>query len=123
MLAARSPGATVWAVDVNERALALCAANARRAGLPNVRCVTPGDPALPAEFGLIWSNPPIRVGKDALHDLLSGWLARLAPGAAGYLVVQRNLGADSLQRWLAAAGWQARRAAASGGYRVLAVGR
>ncbi len=77
----------------------------------------------PAEFGLIWSNPPIRVGKDALHDLLSGWLARLAPGAAGYLVVQRNLGADSLQRWLAAAGWQARRAAARGGYRVLAVGR
>jgi 16S rRNA (guanine1207-N2)-methyltransferase len=122
VLAARSPGATVWAVDVNERALELCAANARRAGLPNVRCVRPGDPALPARFGLIWSNPPIRIGKAALHELLAGWLARLAPGGAACLVVQRNLGADSLQRWLAEAGWPARRLAARGGYRVLAAG-
>lgn len=119
VLAARSPGATVWAVDVNERALALCAGNAQRAGLPNVRAALPADPALPAEFGLIWSNPPIRVGKAALHDLLAGWLARLAPGAAAYLVVQRNLGADSLQRWLAEAGWPASRLAARAGYRVL----
>ena len=122
VLAARSPGATVWAVDVNERALALCAANARRAGLPNVRCAVPGDPSLPAEFGLIWSNPPIRVGKAALHELLTSWLARLAPGATAYLVVQRNLGADSLQRWLAEAGWPARRVAAWAGYRLLRVG-
>ncbi len=122
VLAARSPGATVWAVDVNERALELCAANARRAGLPNVRCVGPGDPALPARFGLIWSNPPIRIGKAALHELLAGWLARLAPGGTACLVVQRNLGADSLQRWLAEAGWPARRLAARGGYRVLAAG-
>jgi 16S rRNA (guanine1207-N2)-methyltransferase len=122
VLAARSPGAIVWAVDVNERARELCAANARRAGLPNVRCAAPDDPALPAMFGLIWSNPPIRIGKAALHELLAAWLARLAPGAAAYLVVQRNLGADSLQRWLAEAGWPARRLAARGGYRVLEVG-
>jgi 16S rRNA (guanine1207-N2)-methyltransferase len=122
VLAARSPGATIWAVDVNERALELCAGNAQRAGLPNVRCAAPGDPALPARFGLLWSNPPIRVGKAALHGLLAGWLSRLAPGAAAYLVVQRNLGADSLQRWLGEAGWPARRLAARGGYRVLAAG-
>ena len=121
VLAARSPGATIWAVDVNERALELCAGNAQRAGLPNVRCAAPDDPALPARFGLIWSNPPIRVGKTVLHGLLASWLSRLAPGAAAYLVVQRNLGADSLQRWLAEAGWPAGRLAARGGYRVLAV--
>ncbi|HLQ55868.1 MAG TPA: methyltransferase [Streptosporangiaceae bacterium] len=120
VLAARSPGATIWAVDVNERALELCAGNAQRAGLPNVRCAVPGDPGLPARFGLIWSNPPIRIGKAALHGLLACWLSRLAPGTAAYLVVQRNLGADSLQRWLAEAGWPARRLAARGGYRVLA---
>ena len=123
VLAARSPGAIIWAVDVNERALELCAENAHRARLLNVRCVTPDDPALPARFGLIWSNPPIRVGKAALHGLLASWLSRLAPGAAAYLVVQRNLGADSLQRWLAEAGWPARRLAARGGYRVLAACR
>jgi 16S rRNA (guanine1207-N2)-methyltransferase len=123
VLAARSPGARVWAVDVNTRALELCEANAGRAGLANVRCVTPDHPDLPAAFGLIWSNPPIRIGKAALHALLGAWLARLAPGAAAYLVVQRNLGSDSLQRWLEEGGWPAERAAARSGYRVLRVCR
>ncbi len=123
VLAARSPGAQVWAVDVNTRALELCARNAERAGLPNVRCAAPDDPALPGSFALIWSNPPIRIGKAALHALLGTWLARLAPGGAAYLVIQRNLGSDSLQRWLDSAGWPAERTAARSGYRVLRVAR
>jgi 16S rRNA (guanine1207-N2)-methyltransferase len=122
VLAARSPGAQVWAVDVNTRALELCARNAERAGLPNVHCAAPGDPALPSRFRLIWSNPPIRIGKAALHELLATWLARLEPAGAAYLVVQRNLGSDSLQRWLAESGWPAERVAARAGYRVLRVG-
>ena len=122
VLAARSPGARVWAVDVNTRALELCAGNAERAGLPNVRCAAPDDPALPGAFALIWSNPPIRIGKAALHALLATWLARLEPAASAYLVVQRHLGSDSLQRWLESAGWPAERVAARSGYRVLRVG-
>ncbi|MGD0067688.1 MAG: methyltransferase [Streptosporangiaceae bacterium] len=121
VLAARSPGATVWAVDVNERALELCARNAAAAGLANVRCVPPGDPALPARFARIWSNPPVRVGKQALHDLLGAWMGRLAPGGQAYLVVGRNLGADSLHRWLAEQGWPVTRLAAQAGYRLLGV--
>jgi 16S rRNA (guanine1207-N2)-methyltransferase len=121
VLAARSPGSRVWAVDVNTRALELCAANAGRAGLPNVRCAAPDNPALPAAFALIWSNPPIRIGKAALHALLATWLARLEPAASAYLVVQRHLGSDSLQRWLESAGWPAERVAARSGYRVLRV--
>jgi 16S rRNA (guanine1207-N2)-methyltransferase len=123
VLAARSPGARVWAVDVNTRALELCQANAGRARLANVRCVAPGHPDLPATYSLMWSNPPIRIGKPALHALLATWLARLAPGAAAYLVVQRNLGSDSLQRWLEEGGWPAERVAARSGYRVLSVCR
>ena len=130
VLAKRSPGATVWAVDVNERALELCARNARAAGLENVRCVTPGDASLPERFAAIWSNPPVRIGKDALHALLGRWLARLGPGGSGspaapggsaYLVVGRNLGADSLHRWLAEQGWPVTRLAARSGYRLLQV--
>ena len=121
VLAARAPGAAVWATDVNTRALDLCARNAAAAGLPGVRCLPPGDPALPASYELIWSNPPIRIGKAALHELLAAWLARLAPAGSAYLVVQRNLGSDSLQRWLGEAGWAADRFAARGGYRVLRV--
>ncbi len=138
VLAKRSPGTTVWAVDVNERALELCARNARAADLENVRCVTPGDASLPARFAAIWSNPPVRIGKDALHALLGRWLARLGPGSAdpaasggsadpaasggsAYLVVGRNLGADSLHRWLAGQGWPVTRLAARSGYRLLRV--
>ena len=122
-LAVRSPAARVWAVDVNRRALQLCARNAQTAGLRNLSCVLPDETALPDSFALIWSNPPIRIGKQALHELLAHWLARLAPGGACYLVAARNLGSDSLQRWLAAAGWAADRLAARSGYRVLRVSR
>jgi 16S rRNA (guanine1207-N2)-methyltransferase len=123
VLAARAPAAAVWATDVNTRALELCRRNAAAAGLERVRCLPPDDPAMAATFDLIWSNPPIRIGKAALHELLAGWLARLAPGGAAFLVVQRNLGSDSLQRWLAEAGWAADRIAARSGYRVLRVTR
>jgi len=128
VLAGRAPAARVWAVDANRRAIVLCERNAASAGLANVRCVAvtgviPDDPRLPGRYDLIWSNPPIRIGKPALHALLAGWLAQLAPAAVAYLVVQRNLGSDSLQRWLERSGWTAERYAARAGYRVLEVRR
>jgi 16S rRNA (guanine1207-N2)-methyltransferase len=123
VMAARAPAARIWAVDVNERALELCGRNAAAAGLRNVRAVPPTEADLPVSYRLIWSNPPIRVGKDALHGLLATWLGRLAPEASAYLVVQRNLGSDSLQAWLAQSGWDAERTAARSGYRVLRVRR
>jgi 16S rRNA (guanine1207-N2)-methyltransferase len=121
VLAARAPGAQVWGIDVNRRALELAARNAERARLPNVRFCAPDDPSVPGTFGLIWSNPPIRIGKPALHELLATWLARLEPAGEAYLVVQRHLGSDSLQRWLEESGWPAQRTAARNGYRVLRV--
>lgn len=120
-LAARAPGATVWAVDVNERALGLCRRNAAAAGLANVRCVPPSAPDIPRRFAGIWSNPPVRIGKTALHSMLAHWLERLDPDAAAYLVMGRNLGADSLHSWLADHGWQVTRIGARGGYRLLRV--
>jgi 16S rRNA (guanine1207-N2)-methyltransferase len=120
-MAARSPQAIVWGVDVNERALECGRDNAQTAGLDNVRfCL---DEEIPAgtRFAAIWSNPPIRVGKPALHALLTTWLTRLSPGGTAHLVVQKNLGSDSLQRWLQARGWPAERLTSRAGYRVLAV--
>ncbi len=119
-----SPGATVWAVDVNERALDLTRRNARRAGLRDLRVATPEDVPPDVRFDAIWSNPPIRIGKDALHELLLRWLPRLRPGAQAHLVVQRNLGADSLHAWLASAlegRSTVERAGSAKGYRVLRV--
>jgi 16S rRNA (guanine1207-N2)-methyltransferase len=124
VMASRAPDARVWAVDVNRRALELCERNAAEAGLSNVFCrVADGAAALPDSYAVIWSNPPIRIGKEALHQLLTHWLGQLAAEAAAYLVVQRNLGSDSLQRWLDSAGWQTDRVAARAGYRVLEVRR
>ncbi|MHA6668643.1 class I SAM-dependent methyltransferase [Homoserinimonas sp. A447] len=125
-LAIDSPRATVWAVDVNERALDLVRRNAEKLGLTNVNAVRPED--VPADIGFmsIRSNPPIRVGKAELHKMLSFWLPRLEVEADAWLVVQRNLGSDSLQRWLEGAlpeGFPVSRAATHKGYRVLKVRR
>jgi 16S rRNA (guanine1207-N2)-methyltransferase len=99
-LATRSPHAVVWAIDVNERSLELTRLNAERLGLTNIRTCKPDEVPADLVFDGIWSNPPIRVGKDVLHEILLTWLPRLAAGAESYLVVQKNLGADSLHRWL-----------------------
>lgn len=123
-LALRSPDATVWAVDVNERALELTRQNAARLGLHNVNAVLPDDVPDDVRFAAIWSNPPIRVGKAELHALLERWLPRLdgATGAAAWLVVAKHLGAESLQRWIGEAlGLDVERAANAKGFRVLRV--
>lgn len=99
-MASLTPRATVWAVDVNERALDLTRRNAQKLGLSNVRAVFPQQVPAHIQFSEIWSNPPIRVGKSVLHDLQLTWLPRLVPGASAFQVVQKNLGADSLQAWL-----------------------
>ena len=118
-LAHRAPATTVWAVDVNERALQLCEANAARAGLSNVRI---GEPPPDARIDAFYSNPPVRIGKPALHELLTVWLGRLTPSGFAEIVVQRHLGADSLARWLTEQGWDAKRLVSRGGYRLLRIG-
>jgi 16S rRNA G1207 methylase RsmC len=120
-MARRSPAAVVWAVDVNERALDLCRANALANGLDNVRVCRPDDVPAEVRFGTIWSNPPIRVGKAALHDLLLRWLPLIADGGSATLVVQKHLGADSLQRWLSERGYPTERVLSKAGFRLLAV--
>ncbi len=106
-LAHRAPATTVWATDVND-------------GLINVRI---GEPPADVKLDAIFSNPPVRIGKAALHDLLASWLNRLTPTGFAEIVVQRHLGADSLARWLAGEGWDVQRIVSRGGYRLLRIGR
>ena len=119
-LAAAVPGSVVRAVDVNERAVLLANENAAALDLTDrFTARTPGGVPADETYDEIWSNPPIRIGKDALHDLLLGWLPRLAPGGRAVLVVGKNLGADSLQRWLGQQGYPTERLASAKGFRVL----
>lgn len=125
-----SPDASIWAVEVNKRALDLARENAKTLGIRDFQAMTPDEVPAEVRFHAIWSNPPIRVGKTALHGLLMRWLPLLAPGAAAYLVVQKNLGADSLQPWLAtelesrqSGTFTVGRHATARGFRVLSVTR
>jgi 16S rRNA (guanine1207-N2)-methyltransferase len=124
VLAASAPEATVYAVDVNSRALELVRENAAAVGATDrIQAVTPDKVPADVVFQQIWSNPPIRVGKADLHELLLRWLPRLAPDGEAWLVVARHLGADSLHGWLVERDWQVTREASQKGYRVLRVTR
>ena len=115
-----SPTTRVTAVDVNERALLLARENAAALGVADrFTAALPGEVDEAATYDEIWSNPPIRIGKPALHELLLTWLPRLAPGGRAVMVVGKNLGADSLQRWLGEQGFPTRRLASAKGFRVL----
>ncbi|NJC64793.1 methyltransferase [Planosporangium flavigriseum] len=122
VLATSAPNATVYAVDVNTRALDLVRENAAALDL-DIVARTPDEVPDGVRFAEIWSNPPIRVGKAELHDLLDRWLPRLTDDGVAWLVVSRNLGADSLQRWLGERGWEVERHASQKGFRVLRVTR
>jgi len=122
-MASRRPDATVWAVDVNERAVALTRDNAERLGLVNVCAATPDGVPDDVRFAAIWSNPPIRIGKPALHELLRTWLPRLEPTGEAVLVVHKHLGSDSLASWLGQEGWDVNRLTSRVGYRILSVAR
>lgn len=118
-MARRAPASTVWAVDVNSRARDLCRRNAERNGIDNVRVASPNDVPADVLFATIWSNPPIRIGKESLHQLLLDWLGRLDDNGRAALVVQKHLGADSLQSWLRGHGFSVDRVASKSGFRLL----
>ncbi len=120
-LARRSPRARIWAVDVNERALSLVRDNAKRLDLTNLTAARPQDVPDDIAFDTIWSNPPIKVGKDELHSILDLWLPRLSAHGTAVLVVNKHLGSDSLAAWLERKGWTVRRLGSRRGYRLLQV--
>lgn len=120
-LATRSPRATIYAVDVNQRAVALTASNAKLNSLTNITSLLPTSVASDLRFDLIWSNPPIRIGKADLHALLQQWLSKLTDTGEAWLVVNRNLGSDSLAVWLISIGYQVERLVSKQGFRVLRV--
>jgi 16S rRNA (guanine1207-N2)-methyltransferase len=120
-LALRAPESRIWALDVNRRALELTRANAAALELANVTAVEAADLPADVRFAAIYSNPPIKVGKGTMQDLLRTWLARLRPDGHAYLVVKQSMGSESLVRWLAEGGWASERLRSKNGYRVLDV--
>jgi len=120
-LAAYSPHATVYAIDINDRAKSLTDSNAQRNGLSNVIACAPHEIDESIRFDVMWSNPPIRIGKQELHALLLTWLSRLSATGEAWLVINRNLGSDSLAVWLTSQGYATERLTSKRGFRVLRV--
>ena len=120
-MAKLAPDSKVWAIDVNPRARDLVLRNINIAQLKNIHVETPDNVPSDIQFDLIWSNPPIRIGKDALHELLLRWLPRLSPAGEAWLVVQKNLGSDSLAQWIQENGYDVKRLGSKKGFRVLCV--
>ena len=120
-LAVRYPACTIYAVDTNQRARDICRANATRNGIGNIVVLSPEEVDPATRFAALWSNPPIRIGKSALHELLELWLSRLDTGGTAYLVVNKNLGADSLSQWMTGLSYPTTRLASRNGFRVLEV--
>ncbi len=120
-LGTRNPDAKIYAVDVNERARDLCRRNTEALG--NVIVAAPDEVPLDLEVDRVWSNPPIRVGKSLLHELLQRWLGQLSATGSAHLVVQKHLGADSLHRWLEQEGWAVERRLSKKAFRLLDVKR
>lgn len=119
-IAVAAPQVQVTAIDVNERAVLLANENALALGVADrYRACLPDEVDPDESYDEIWSNPPIRIGKEALHDLLLRWLPRLTPDGQAKLVVGKNLGADSLARWLIDQGFPTAKTASSKGFRVL----
>jgi 16S rRNA G1207 methylase RsmC len=121
-LAHTLPHARVWAVDVNERALHTTRTNAAAHGLDDrLHVCTPDEVPDDLMFDEIWSNPPIRIGKPAVHALLQRWVPRLSRHGRAVMVIGRNLGADSYQRWMREQGWSCERLGSAKGFRVFEV--
>ena len=123
-LAKLRPNTKVWAVDVNTRSVELTQANAKNLGISNITALLPDQVPTDLRFSGIWSNPPIRIGKKELHELLLLWIPLLEAGGEAYLVVQKNLGSDSLQKWLTeelASGFEVSRYTSIKTYRVLKI--
>lgn len=117
----RRPNSRIWAVDVNERARQVTSDNIRRLGLTNIDVTSPDSVPDDVRFDVIWSNPPIKVGKAVLHSMLLTWLQTLNENGYAVLVVHKNLGSDSLASWLETVGWRVRRLTSRQGYRLLYV--
>ena len=121
VLAHHYPENHVWAVDINEQAIHACEHNADLNGCPNVRARLPEDIPSDTRFSVILSNPPIRIGKDQLHALMLLWLTRLTPDGVAFVVINKNLGGDSLADWLTLQHFKVEKVASSKGFRVLKI--
>lgn len=89
------------AVDINQRACNLAERNFIEQKVKGRIICSNGCAFLSDEsFDIIVTNPPVRIGKQAMYTLLKDAYAKLKPAGNMYLVIGKKQGAESLQRFV-----------------------
>ncbi|MBQ4089116.1 MAG: class I SAM-dependent methyltransferase [Clostridia bacterium] len=119
-VAKKNPGCTVVMTDINERAAELSRKNAKRNGVKNVEIITgDGLESVTGEFAAIFTNPPIRAGKQKIYEMFAQCRDHLVPGGCLYIVIRKQQGAPSALKYLGETYDSAEVIDRSGGYWVI----
>ncbi|MBQ8508096.1 MAG: class I SAM-dependent methyltransferase, partial [Clostridia bacterium] len=114
------PEAEILLTDVNERAAELARRNLAANGVKNAAVVSgDGYEAVDGQFDSIVLNPPIRAGKNVIYGMFEGALSYLKDGGALYIVIRKQQGAESAERFLQGIYANVERIAREKGYWVL----
>ena len=100
---AKAQGVTATMVDINQRALDLAQKNAERNQISADIFQSNVYEKVSGIFDHIISNPPIRAGKQVVHEVISGSYEHLTEGGDLTLVIQKKQGAPSAKSKMEAA--------------------
>lgn len=119
----RWPDTEIVMTDVNLRAVELARRNAASNGVQNITAVCgDGFARVEGNFDSILLNPPIRAGKAVVYGLFAGSAARLNGGGTLYIVIRKQQGAESAEKYLSTLFARVDRIARDKGYWVFACG-
>lgn len=119
-LGKKYPEAEILMTDINERAVALAEKNCAANGVHNAHAhVSDGFESISGTFSAIVLNPPIRAGKAVIYGLFAAARAHLNQNGALYIVIRKQQGAESAQRYLQTIYSDVERIARDKGYWVL----
>ncbi|MCP0886391.1 class I SAM-dependent methyltransferase [Ligilactobacillus sp. WILCCON 0076] len=99
-LAKKFPTAVVDMIDVNELALDLAKRNAQNNGITNSNIWESNqyEEVKQSDYNVIITNPPIRAGKEVVHNILSGAKDHLRENGMLIAVLQKKQGAPSAKK-------------------------
>lgn len=119
-LGMKYPDAEIVMTDVNERAVDLAKRNLQLNGVKNA-LVLQGDgyENVQGKFDAIILNPPIRTGKQVIYAMFADGRDYLAENGALYIVIRKQQGAESAEKYLKTIYGSVERIAREKGYWVL----
>lgn len=117
------PQAEIMGIDVSERAADMARENYGKAGIHGEVLVQDGLKEEDGLFDLIALNPPIRTGKETIYRLFQEASEHLTQDGSLWIVIRKQHGAASAQKYLQSLDLDVNRVARDLGFWVLKVTR